>query len=101
MRAGGWAALRRSTILAVGRVAGAGTSRNGGPVAVAAAIPLECTGDAAATIPVTMPSAGCPPLARNAAIARRMTEAVNSAYSSAVCTKTPRRPELPPDTRHT
>jgi len=92
--------LRRSTILAVGRVAGAEISRSGGPVAVAAAIPLECTGDAAATIPITRPSASWPPPARKAAIARRMSEAANSAYSSAVWTKTPRRPELPPDSRH-
>ncbi len=88
-------------ILAVGQVAGAETIRIGGPAAVAAAMPLECTGDAAPTIPITMPSARCPPPARNAAIARRVAEAANSAYSSAVWTKTPRRPELPPDTRHT
>jgi hypothetical protein len=37
-------------ILAVGQVAGAETIRTGGPVAVAPAMPLECTGDAAPTI---------------------------------------------------
>ena len=46
-------------------------------------------------------SAGRPLLAGKAAIALRMTEAANPAYSCTVWAKTPRRPELPPETRHT
>jgi len=91
----------RSSAVSVGRAAGAETIRSGRPVAVTAARPLECTGEATPTIPITMPSAGRPLLAGKAAIALRMTEAANPAYSCTVWAKTPRRPELPPETRHT
>jgi hypothetical protein len=61
-------------------------SRIGGPVATLAAKPVEWIGDAAPTIAMTKPLAGCPPKAMNAAIARRVTEATNSTYSSGVWT---------------
>src|SRR6266699_51009 len=47
IRDGGWAALSRRTISAVGRLAGADTRRTGGPAAVAAPRPLEWTGEPA------------------------------------------------------
>src|SRR6266700_3972377 len=101
IRDGGWAALSRRTISAVGRLAGADTRRTGGPAAVAAPRPLEWTGEPAPTIPITRPAGGGPPEAMAAAMARRLTEAVNSANSPMVWTNRPRRPELPPDSRQT
>jgi hypothetical protein len=68
-------------MVAVGSVAGAEMNRTGGPVATLAAKPVEWIGDAAPTIPTTRPSAGCPPKAMNAAIARRIHGAPNSTYS--------------------
>ena len=94
--------MSRATISATGRLAGAGTSRTGGRVAVNDGSPLEWTAEPAPTIPMTRPSGGSPPgAARAAAMVRRMTEAANSAYSPTACTNRPRCPELPPDTRPT
>jgi hypothetical protein len=93
--------LSRATISASGSVAGAGISRTGGPAATAAPKPLECTGEAAATMPIARPSGGGPPAASARAYPGRTSEATKSAYSPRVCTKTPRRPELPPEARHT
>ena len=93
--------MSRATISGSGSVAGAGMSVTGGPAAAAAPKPLECTGEAAATIPSTRPPGGGPPAASARAYPGRTSEATKSAYSPSVCTKTPRRPELPPEARHT
>ena len=76
------------------------TTRTGGPAA-AAPKPVECTGEAAVTNAISMPSGGGPPPAIILAIPRRLTDATKSAYSPTVWTNTPRSPEHPPDTRHT
>ena len=47
------------------------------------------------------PPGGGPPAANTLAMAGLSTDAVNSMYSSAVCTNTPRTPELPPEARQT
>ncbi len=68
---------------------------------MAAARPLEWTGDAAATIVTGRPPGGGPPAAYTAARAGPSTDAANSAYSSTVWTNRPRSPELPPEARQT
>ena len=99
MSASGWSRLRRSTASAIGSVAGTETNRTG-PDIVAIPNPLACTGDAAMTAPITRPSPD-DPAAISRAIDGRMIDAARSANSASRWTKMPRRPELPPDARHT